>query len=492
VGQVIVTGEPDQIEQVAGIVGLEETGSRFTPKDQAAVYLYQTITDPDLLQQRYRTIPDLALDREILEIGIDWTVHQVTCEINALGAPYGVSASPNYYLSPAQWIGGGSPWTQNGGWSEGLEGGGLVTATVEAFQKQWAFGPMGIHLFDDRGIRWGQETGKRTRIAIFDTSPFDEAGWEGHRCDNCSIQQLTDNAQAFSGLDMTLNVWHQIDLIEGTTCPGYDRRDPEHRSLEGQDVSNHGLFVAGLAHAVAPSSEIYLVRVLEKDGCGTLYQIVEGIRTFMDEILEKEGTLNGTVINLSLGMHLAPDMPDFGFSNAIESLEAQLFEAVDKGAIVVAAAGNDSYKEAPDAPRVMELPAGYSFVTGVAASNDSRTRACFSNADMILGSINTAAPGGDGVYVDESKPCSIPDCKADDSNCLISLVYKPKPGYAYWVGTSFAAPLVSGQEALLLERWPDGDIESQEGENTCPSPDRTLPGQIINWARASGENCPAP
>jgi hypothetical protein len=462
-GQVIVTGAPAMVEQVARIVGLEELINSFDLDEQTAVHLYNT----------------------------DKTVQQVTCEINKLEAFYGVFADPNYHLSPAQWIGGGSPWTQNGGWIGNPHGGGQGNATADAFQEQWAFGPEGIHLFEDDRTHWGKQMGEGTRIAIFDTSPFTatEEWGGGNRCDDCSIQQLMEGAPAFSGMTMTLTVWHQIDLIEAPGCPGYDRHDKEKRSLEGQDISNHGLFVAGLAHAVAPSSEVYLVRVLEDDGCGTLYQIAEGIRVFMDEILDQEGNLRGTVINLSLGVHKPAPEFDFGLPGDIRMLEGLLREAVDQGAIVVAAAGNDSYDWDPKKggnPRSMELPAGYSFVVGVAASSKTRMRGCFSNADTTADPSNVAAPGGDGLYLNGEERCTIPDCMNDDTLCLISLVRRPTPGYAYWVGTSFAAPLVSGQKALLLEHG--GGIPP--GDTLCPSPDPTLPNGIINWAKVSGSACP--
>ena len=68
---------------------------------------------------------------------------------------------------------------------------------------------------------------------------------------------------------------------------------------------------------------------------------------------------------------------------------------------------------------------------------------------------DVAAPGGDGINSCEVSGKN-PDsdeyvCQGEPNFCLISLVDKPYPGYAYWVGTSFATPLVSGQAALLRE-----------------------------------------
>jgi subtilisin family serine protease len=98
----------------------------------------------------------------------------------------------------------------------------------------------------------------------------------------------------------------------------------------------------------------------------------------------------------------------------------------------------------------MEIPANGSSVIGVAASNNERKRGCFSNEGDI------AAPGGDGINSCEV-PGRNPDsdeyvCQEEPGFCLISLVQKPYPGYAYWVGTSFSTPLVSGLAALMLEK----------------------------------------
>jgi len=110
------------------------------------------------------------------------------------------------------------------------------------------------------------------------------------------------------------------------------------------------------------------------------------------------------VINLSLGF---PD-PSFVVLDAIES-------ALELGIPVVAAAGNDN--AAP------HYPAAYNAVISVAAVESSGVRASFSNYGKNR--IDLAAPGV-GIY---------------------STFLKGK--YAWWDGTSMAAPFVSGESALV-------------------------------------------
>lgn len=384
---------------------------------------------------------------QLYQIGDRQSVEQVVCEINELAAraQLAVFADPNYHISPAGWAGGGSPWTQNGQWAEGQPpGGGLGEAPSNNFQSQWAFSSTGIDLFDVTGARASKDhMGAGVRVGIFDTSPFTEVG-EEEQCMHCFPfddlvgEVLGESAEA----EPPLTVWH-FESIPAPDCPGYDRQSGD--CLECQNISNHGLFVAGLVHAVAPHSEIYLVRVLEKDGCGGLFAINKGIEMFMHKTLQDRGTLEGTVINLSLGVHQPAEPSQFCLPDEVQSLEHILETAVGLGAVVVAAAGNDSYDKPSDSPSSMELPAEYPFVIGVAASNIESGRGCFSNMGDV------AAPGGEGRFLDEETRCAIPDCLEDPDLCLISLAPNSGTGYAYWVGTSFSTPLVSGLASLLLD-----------------------------------------
>jgi len=450
--QVILTGSPATISRTITTLGSDLTwgGKKFHLRSYSSNKQEQ-IPSEDLAE--------LEMAVQLYEIPDGQTVEQVACEVNGLRGislleeEYDVSADPNYYVSPAPWSGGGSPWTQNGEWAE--DGGGLGEAPSEDFQTQWALGPDGIELSDASGDRMTEYMGNDVRVAVFDTSPFD----------------VPVNVARVITIEvtppLTLTVRHH-ELVPAPNCPGRDRQDPC-IDREKQDISNHGLFVAGLVHAVAPHSEIHLIRVLEDDGCGDLFAIESAIDSFIRETLNEKGTLKGTVINLSLGVHQPPKPKTFGLPEKVVSLQHTVQKAIEHGAVVVAAAGNDSYN-IPTATS-MEIPANGSSVIGVAASNNERKRGCFSNEGDI------AAPGGDGINSCEV-PGRNPDsdeyvCQEEPGFCLISLVHKPYPGYAYWVGTSFSTPLVSGLAALMLEKE-SGLIISTSSVNVASTISNTI------------------
>jgi subtilisin family serine protease len=122
------------------------------------------------------------------------------------------------------------------------------------------------------------------------------------------------------------------------------------------------------------------------------------------------------------------------------------------------------------------LPAGYAArypsVLAVAASAAQRNRAFYSNRGTL------AAPGGG-----DNRPACAPgqdlpgprDCWASPDYWLISAgVHRhPQTGaeyfsYATWVGTSFAAPLVSGMAALALPAAGNGpDTADQVRDQVC-------------------------
>jgi subtilisin family serine protease len=130
--------------------------------------------------------------------------------------------------------------------------------------------------------------------------------------------------------------------------------------------------------------------------------------------------------------------------------------------VFVAAAGNDS-GNAPGGPvhELAQVPADFGLVIGVAATTvDGQRPTCYTNIGHV------AAPGGDGRDLSGTIPpptgtpetCA-PVAKVDchDAQCpygLMSLVTTQdpitEPGFAYWSGTSFATPLVSGMAARLL------------------------------------------
>jgi subtilisin family serine protease len=271
------------------------------------------------------------------------------------------------------------------------------------------------------------------------------------------------------------------------------------------DIRDHGLFVASLIHAVAPESDIHLIRVLDQHGCGRLFNLNEALFRFVAEMEEDRGSLEGVVINLSLGVQkprtditVTPPndeseveqgdetaLPPVNIQidetlsvlvdDRVESLDAAVLLARARGALVVAAAGNDSFIE----PKALspQLPAAYPYVIGVSASNVSRERACFSNWGDV------SAPGGDSGHNQELKEKLLKELedmgfaqekldyarehyfeclpRTDTDRCLdgsggcddflIGLTHYGHRGYSYWNGTSFSTPLVSGLAALVFD-----------------------------------------
>ena len=129
------------------------------------------------------------------------------------------------------------------------------------------------------------------------------------------------------------------------------------------------------------------------------------------------------VINLSLG----------GPGACTQAIQEAVDDALAQGAVVVAAAGNESDDAANYAP------ANCSGVITVAALNVAGERAFYSNFGTR---VDLAAPAGETV---------------DDATVSHSNSGETSPGdpaYSLGIGTSFSAPLVSGVASLMLGRNP--------------------------------------
>jgi len=176
------------------------------------------------------------------------------------------------------------------------------------------------------------------------------------------------------------------------------------------DENGHGTHVAGIIAAkrdglgvtgVSPDAEILPLRVLNADGAGWLSDIAAAIDYAVAN--------NAKVINLSLG-----GTSDFAL------IRVAVENAISRGVVVVAAAGNSGLGAAPS------YPAAYQGVIAVAATTESSRIATYSN---------------EGNYIDVAAP---------GSDILSSWPFGS--GYARLSGTSMASPQVAGLAALLLDQ----------------------------------------
>lgn len=195
--------------------------------------------------------------------------------------------------------------------------------------------------------------------------------------------------------------------LYGRCTQGYNALDPSQLPLDLPDgltnrSAGHGTMIAGLIARIAPDVELVPVRVLNAEGVGTGLSVAKGVYYSVSE--------GARVLNLS-----------FGSATPSRTLNVAIAHAVGQGVLPVASAGNDGVA----APR---WPAACRGVLGVASVESDHTRSLFSN----FGShVSICAPGSNllGAHYDG--------------------------GFARWSGTSFAAPLVSAQAALLIGLRPE-------------------------------------
>ncbi len=231
--------------------------------------------------------------------------------------------------------------------------------------------------------------------------------WDAARGDAETIIAILD-----TGVDMT-----HADLSGKMVSTGHDFANDDD---DATDDHWHGTHVAGIAAAdtnntvgiagVARDCRILPVKVADENGDGFYSWIIDGIIWAADQ--------GADVINLSLG----GDADDPFLEDACQY-------AHDKGAVVVAAAGNDGVG-------VVLYPAAYdSSVLAVAASDYNDAIAGFSSFGP---QIDVAAPG---VWILSTAP-----------QWYVGGGYLP---YLFASGTSAATPHVSGLAALIRSVKPD-------------------------------------
>jgi subtilisin family serine protease len=268
------------------------------------------------------------------------------------------------------------------------------------------------------------------------------AAWDLQKGQASVTVAVIDDGISVDHPDIMTRLVQGTDIAEGDGDPNYAPGDP---------IAGHGLHVAG---TIAASTD---------NGIGVAGVCWEGvkimpIKVFADfseyssnqliiEGLDWAKTNGANVVNMSLGG---------GMYDPI--MQSKITELVDAGIVVVAAAGNDTWR--------VGYPAAYDGVIAVSAVGPNGKIAYYSNFGP---EISVAAPGGVQLY-------------EDDPNGVLSLAWDAGVNtYAFKQGTSMACPHVAGAAALLLSAgFQPGDVKTVLEMSAKPT-GLTRPNDLYGW-----------
>jgi len=200
-----------------------------------------------------------------------------------------------------------------------------------------------------------------------------------------------DAALSLAGVDsLTANYIH----ASGVTAVSGSQLGPQ----VNQSAYSHATLCAGIIHSIAPDSMIMPLRAFDDSGNTDLFSLAKAIDFAIAN--------HAHVINMSFGLDADSD-----------TVHNEILAAQAAGILIIASAGNAN-SSAP------QYPAAYSGVLSVAATDNADLKATFSNY---------------GTNVDVSAP---------GVNVISSF---PGGYYAAISGTSFAAPIVAAEAALVLQ-----------------------------------------
>lgn len=367
-------------------------------------------------------------------------------------------------------------------------------------------------------------------VAILDTCPTQQVvGAAATRFGGSGLwQQVTGRGSnpvsidgpSFLNLNQRNSVWFEI-------LPDWMRRlDAWYASLDANGktdlnvlanlratayaMPDHGFFAAGIVKDIAPTAEIHLIQAIDDAGLTDMLEVTDALSVLPSGI----GNGKHLIVNLSLTF----SVPTFGeFLHQWGPLLAGLTRAdydlihfslkdvmdwlrEDQGVFVVASVGNYNQPESGTRPEP-RYPAYYDNVFGVAACTRQFGAATYSNRGdeiQIAVANGIAALGGDTI-VNSAGQREIRNLGngMDAIQGLFSAVDLPflpssatgtvvgqgsnKTGWVYWVGTSFATPIITAIAAVTWDQQPGlspaellGSVQkyadpaiSQQGQLNC-------------------------
>ncbi len=397
--------------------------------------------------------PQGSLVDLVVELAKQLMEKSISLSADEIGSTTLISVSPHWLMGGAyHGCASGGP----GGWPK-------KATKPESSWPKFVFPEIGEYDPDD------DNRGEGVHVAILDTAPC--------------LHEL---------LDAYENLSADHDLIESLLAPGgpLHVHPASHKDLlEVMDYSasghryrmvDHGLFVAGIIHTITRKATLHLYEVLNAYGIGSLATVAQGLLNVLDnpEIGRPLIVNCSLVLGVSKDGQADPDLPEqLRDPKLLEHMRISLEDIIklldEQKVIVVAAAGNDApLKDASDKPKkdasgnsirpAARFPAAFPTVIGVGAApkdfstallpSGRRKTASYSNlADdspkvgyVTLGGEEGVGKGVQGVYIHEF-PQTSQHSERDPKIVPEEIEYKPNDsGWAWWSGTSFATPIVSG------------------------------------------------
>lgn len=332
----------------------------------------------------------------------------------------------------------------------------------------------------------GRANGSSTVVAILDTSPV-EVDEEG-TITKTTKARVHDLAEAFPNNRLLASVDAHVNFDDVNVPPPgafedlFDYLWPQVQN-HVPEYGNHGLFISGIIHDLAPNAETHLYRAMHDGGLSD----VRHFTSLMNELPTMFPNKN-LVVNMSVDFTVPPgieilgkNLPTLydvlvalgadtlaGANEAltevglkailfwIEDVTANVDQTVDSLAsndniLVVGAAGNDNgapYHAQPSGARPdPRYPANNPKVLSVAATRGDNMPTRYSNqADVSLPLNGIATLGGDTVVAADGDP------EVDPGDLVHGIGAMPGTATCWidWAGTSFATPVIT---ALAADYW---------------------------------------
>ena len=299
----------------------------------------------------------------------------------------------------------------------------------------------GVPVHDDRTV-FKQDF--RTDISAGSFFANHDLGYTG----NGITVAVLDSGVDASHADLRHRVVGFVDYVNGRTAP-YD--DNGHGTHVAGIIAGSGADSFGKQAGVAPGANIVALKVLDSTGLGKVSNVLAAV----DWVLANANRYGIRVVNISFAAAVTSSYNEDDLTLAVKKL-------VDRGIIVVAAAGNHGTQNGHEVFEGIGSPANAPWVITVGASSSMGT---LTRGDDTVADFSSRGPtpidfaakpdlvsGGVGI-VSASAPGSA-EYLANPQFLLTGSIPLPTLPYEVMTGTSMAAPSVAGTLALMLQADP--------------------------------------